>query len=383
MKVCILGGNGYLGWPTSLFLSRQGHDVLIIDNFAKRQWEVEMAVAPLLSIPAMPERLQRWRDVSNLSLAFVECDVCADYDALEDTLRRFQPEAIVHYAEQPSAPFSMADRLRAIETQTNNVIGTLNLVYAIRAACPGAHLIKLGTMGEYGTPNIDIEEGWIDITHKGRSARVVFPKSPGSIYHLSKVHDSANLEFACRTWGNKVTDLNQGVVWGIETDESRLDQGLHTSFHYDAVFGTVLNRFVVQAVVGLPLTVYGQGSQKRGFINIRDTMRCVEITALNPPPAGQFRVFNQITSHHSLNGLACLVSEQAQELGLKAAVAHIDNPRVEAETHYYNPMHSALEKLGLVPHRLDGMAVRSMLQTMMPYKNKVDLDQVAPTITWN
>jgi UDP-sulfoquinovose synthase len=382
MKICVLGGDGYLGWPTSLYLSRRGHDVLIIDNFVKRRWEAEFRVAPLIPIPSMGERIDSWKHHSGRAIGHIECDISTDYETLETALREFAPDAIVHYAEQPSAPYSMVDRLHAIETQRNNVIGTLNLTYAIRAVCPDSHLVKLGTMGEYGTPKIDIEEGWLEVEHKGRRDRVLFPKKPGSIYHLSKVHDSANLEFACRTWGIKVTDLNQGIVYGVGTDETGLGDGLHTSFHYDSIFGTVLNRFVVQAVAGIPLTIYGRGQQMRGFINVRDTIRCIEIAALSPPCKGEFRVFNQVTNHFALNDLAQMVRSEAEKLGFKVRINHIANPRVEEESHYYNPKYTALQDLGLMPNHLSAGVIIQMLQTVMQRYHRVDVAQVEPKIAW-
>jgi UDP-sulfoquinovose synthase len=382
MRICILGGEGYLGWPTSLFLSGRGHDILIVDNSVKRLWEAQCGVAPLVRIPKLKERIELWRERTGRIIRYVKCDVSTDYDSLRGALLDFGPSAIVHYAEQPSAPFSMASRERAVETQRNNVVGTLNVVYAIRESRPDAHLIKLGTMGEYGTPNIDIEEGWLEVRHAGRSDRVLFPKRPGSIYHLSKVHDSANLEFACRTWGMAVTDLNQGVVCGLDTEETLLADGLHTSFHYDAVFGTVLNRFIVQAVAGIPLTVYGGGSQTRGYIDIRDTIRCIEIAALNPPRPHEFRVFNQVTTHYSVNHLVQLVQSAGQRIGLSASVNHIPNPRVEMENHYYNPKYTTLQKLGLNPHYLGDSSISTMLRTVMRHRNCIDSAQVTPNIDW-
>jgi UDP-sulfoquinovose synthase len=247
---------------------------------------------------------------------------------------------------------------------------------------PDAHLVKLGTMGEYGTPNIDIEEGWLDIEHNGRRDRVLFPKRPGSLYHLSKVHDSANLEFGCRVWKMRVTDLNQGVVYGIETDEIGLAPDLHTSFHYDAVFGTIINRFIVQAVTGVPLTIYGKGRQTRGIINIRDTLRCIELAALNPPQPGEFRVFNQTTEQFSLLELADMVVAAAAQKGIRAEATHIANPRAELEDHYYNVKHQALEKLGLEPHRLTVPVLGRMIEVVRKHQDHVAAESILPRITW-
>src|SRR5687768_13957175 len=237
------------------------------------------------------------------------------------------PEAIVHYAEQPSAPYSMKSRETAVETQYSNVIGTLNLLFAIRDQVPDAHLVKLGTMGEYGTPNIDIEEGFIEIEHKGRKDTLPFPKLPGSMYHLSKVHDSHNIHFACRIWGLASTDLNQGVVYGIKTDETEFDERLCTRFDYDEVLGTALNRFCVQAVIGYPLSVYGKGGQTRGFLNIIDTLQCVRLAVENPADKGEFRVFNQFTEQWSVRDLAELVHRVAGSLGINVTVDSVPDPR--------------------------------------------------------
>ena len=386
MKICVLGGDGYLGWPTSLYFSRRGHQVLAIDNFAKRRWEALCGVRPLQSIPPLSARIERWRTVARRKttgpIRFQHCDLSEDYELLAGLLQRFRPDALVHFAEQPSAPFSMACRENAIETQRNNVLGTLNLAFAMREACPDAHLVKLGTMGEYGTPNIDIEEGWLEVEHNGRRDRVLYPKRPGSLYHLSKVHDSANLEFACRIWRLRVTDLNQGVVYGLETDETALAEGLHTSFHYDAVFGTVLNRFIAQAVLGVPLTLYGLGNQVRGLLNIRDTLRCIELVILNPAEPGEFRVFNQFTEQFSVRQLADAVADAARSAGYAVEVAHVDNPRVEAEEHYYNARHQALCDLGLTPHLLDQSVLAGMIERVARHRGLIDPDAIRPVIGW-
>jgi UDP-sulfoquinovose synthase len=288
----------------------------------------------------------------------------------------------VHYAEQSSAPYSMQSREAAVETQHNNVIGTLNLLFSIRDRVPDCHLIKLGTMGEYGTPNIDIEEGFIEIEHKGRRDTLPFPKMPGSLYHLSKVHDSHNIHFACRIWGLRATDLNQGVVYGIETDETAREERLSTRFDYDETFGTVLNRFCVQAVIGHPLTVYGKGGQTRGFLNIRDTLRCVELAAENPAELGEFRVFNQFTEQFRVSELAELVKKSAAELGYEVAVKEFPNPRVEMEEHYYNPTHTKLLDLGLEPHFLGAELVRSMLKIIEVHKDRVIERAIVPRTRW-
>jgi UDP-sulfoquinovose synthase len=306
-----------------------------------------------------------------------------DAEFVDRVLEDVRPEAIVHYAEQPSAPYSMRSRKAAVETQYTNVIGTLNLLWAIREVVPDCHLVKLGTMGEYGTPNIDIEEGFIEIEHRGRKDTLPFPKLPGSLYHLSKVHDSHNLHFACRVWGLRATDLNQGVVYGIETEESEGDERLLTRFDYDEYFGTVLNRFCVQAVIGHPLTVYGEGGQTRGFLNIRDTLQCVELAVTHPAELGEFRVFNQFTEQFSVSELAELVKRSAAELGMDVEVRNFPNPRVEAESHYYNAANTKLHDLGLKPHLLGEELVHSMLGVIRRYRDRVIERAILPTTRWN
>jgi UDP-sulfoquinovose synthase len=382
MRILILGGDGYLGWPTAMHLSRRGHEVGVVDNFAKRRWEKELNITPLMPIPSLEERVKIWQQVTGLTIHATTADLC-DYSKTKEVLRDFRPEAIVHYGEQPSAPFSMMDQCRAVFTQTNNITGTLNVLWAMREHAPQCHLIKLGTMGEYGTPNIDIEEGFIEIEHNGRRDVLPFPKQPGSFYHLSKVHDSHNILFACRVWKLRSTDLNQGVVYGIETDETILHPDLVTSFHYDEVFGTALNRFCVQAVAGVPLTIYGQGKQKRGFLNIRDTLRCVELALLNPPAMGEYRVFNQFTEIFSVLELAELVKRQGEKLGLSVKLQHLKNPRIEAEAHYYNARHQKLLDLGLEPHRLSDVLIDSMLARIQENAQRIRPEIILPRVHWD
>ncbi len=382
MRILILGGDGYLGWPTAMYLSRRGHAVGVLDNFAKRRWEMELNVEPLIPIRTLHDRVAAWCEVAGREMEFFVADL-RNYGLVEGVLEAFQPDAIVHYGEQPSAPYSMIDHNRAVFTQINNVSGTLNLLWAIRKVVPACRLVKLGTMGEYGTPNIDIEEGFIEIEHKGRRDVLPFPCQPGSFYHLSKVHDSHNIRFACKAWKLAATDLHQGVVYGIETDETRLDERLETSFHYDEVFGTALNRFCAQAVAGIPLTVYGKGGQNRGFLNIRDTLRCVELAIVNPARGGEYRVFNQFTETYSVSELAELVLEQGRKLGLAVEVGHIENPRVELEEHHYNPKHTKLLDLGLEPHNLSEVLVDSMIKRIAEFKHRIKPNIILPRVRWN
>ena len=374
MKVLVLGGDGYLGWPTAMYLSSRGHDVTVLDNGVRRQYDAELRSESLVPIESMQVRVKAWRELTGLTIENVHADLC-DADAAYHAIRTHRPEAVVHFAEQRAAPYSMIDRKHAVYTQTNNIVGTLNLMYAIGEVDRDIHVVKLGTMGEYGQPNIDIEEGWLEVEHNGRRDRVLYPKKPGSFYHLSKVHDSHNLEFGCRIWGLRVTDLNQGVVYGQETEQTVLDPRLATRLDYDAVFGTVLNRFAIQAVLGRPLSVYGGGSQTRAFLDIRDTVRCIELACENPADEGEFRVFNQATEQFSLDELAKLV---ANSYPGGAEVEHIENPRVEVENHYYHFTHTALESLGLEPHLLGDTLLEQMYGVIERHQDRVDLDLLAP-----
>jgi UDP-sulfoquinovose synthase len=382
MRILILGGDGYLGWPTALRFSARGHEVSVVDNFSRRRWHTEHGTASLTPIGELDERIAAWREVSGEQIRSYVGAV-EDGDFLDEVVVETRPEAVVHYGQQASAPFSMLSRERAVETQHANVIGNLNLLFAMRDHVPDAHLVKLGTMGEYGQPDIDIEEGYIEIEHKGRKDTLPYPKLPGSLYHCSKVHDSTNIHFACRTWGLRATDLNQGVVYGVETEETARDERLVTRFDYDELFGTVLNRFCVQAVIGHPLTVYGAGRQTRGFLNIRDTLACVELAALNPAERGEFRVFNQFTEQFSVLELAGLVKEAGEHLGYSVEIQHYENPRVEKEEHYYNAIHTKLLDLGLEPTLLGEELVESIIHAIERHKGRVIETAIDPQTRWN
>lgn len=379
--VLVFGADGYCGWPTSMHLANVGMKVVAIDNLARRQWDNALGIGSLTPMASFEERVAAWNEVGTNEMA-IEVGDLLDYDFLADVFRRYQPDAVVHFAEQRSAPFSMIDRMHASFTQHNNVLGTLNLLFAIKEFAPECHLVKLGTMGEYGQPNIDIEEGYIEIKHNGRTDVLPFPKQPGSFYHLSKVHDTHNIAFACKIWGMRATDLNQGVVYGTMTDQVALDPRLMNRFDYDDVFGTALNRFCLQAAIGHPLTVYGNGSQTRGYLDIRDTVRCIEIAIEHPSKEGEFRVFNQFTEQFSLNELADKVREAGAKLGLDVAIDHLPNPRVELEDHYYNAKHSKLEELGLKPHLLSDSLLDSLLNIAVERKDAVDLDVLKPRVNW-
>jgi UDP-sulfoquinovose synthase len=381
MKIAVLGGDGYCGWPTALYLSAKGHQVSIVDNYIRRQWDHELGVQTLTPIRPLAKRLEVWHELTGKGIELQVGDI-TDYDFLASYFQAFEPEAVIHYAEQRAAPYSMIDRKHAVFTQVNNIVGTLNLLFAIREYNPQCHLVKLGTMGEYGTPNIDIEEGYITIEHNGRKDTLPYPKQPGSFYHLSKVHDSHNVMFVCRIWGLRATDLNQGVVYGTMTDEVALDEALINRFDYDEVFGTVLNRFCVQAAIGKPLTVYGKGGQTRGFLDIRDTVRCIELACLNPAKQGEFRVFNQFTEQFSVLDLAHLVQTAGSKMGFRVELNHLPDPRVEAEAHYYNAKHSKLIELGLNPHLLSDSLLDSLMNIAVKYRDRIDAATMAPQVNW-
>jgi len=378
MRILVLGGDGYLGWPTALHMSARGHHVAVADSLARRSYDDEMGTQSLVPIESLHARVRAWELVSDKPVATFIGDL-TDAEFVYRVVRDFGPTAVVHFAEQRSAPYSMIDRHHAVYTQVNNVIGTLNLLYAIAEIDPTIHLVKLGTMGEYGTPNIDIEEGFIEITHKGRTDVLPYPKQPGSFYHLSKVHDSHNIMFACRTWGLRATDLNQGIVYGQETPETTAHADLATRFDYDAVFGTVLNRFCVQAVVGHPLTVYGSGGQTRGMLDIRDTLACIELACTHPADVGEYRVFNQFTESFSVNQLAHMV---ADSLGGHVTIESIENPRTEQDDHYYKAAHTKLLDLGLAPHPLNEQTIRSLLAVAERLRVRIDPEAIRPTVHW-
>lgn len=381
MRVLILGGDGYLGWATAMNFSRQGFEVAVVDNYFRRRACTELNREPLMPVPNLHQRAALWEALSGCRIQVHIGDVC-DYPFLLSVFRRFQPDGVVHYAEQPAAPYSMLGHREALFTITNNLVSTANLIYAVKEHNLDCHIVKLGTMGVYGTPNIDIEEGYLEVTHKGRSHTFLYPKTPGSLYHLTKAQDGDLLYFYCRMWDIRVTDLNQGPVYGLETGESRQDQRLLPIFNYDDIFGTVLNRFLVQAVADVPLTVYGEGGQTRGYINIIDTLACVELALRQPAAAGHYRVFNQFVETFSVNELAARVRVAGEKLGLAVTVKNIPNPRREAEEHYYNPTHTGLLSLGLSPHFLTEEVLVEMLELVRPYKNRINKELIYPRVTW-
>jgi len=378
MRILILGGDGYLGWPTAMHLSALGHEVGVSDNFARRGYDVEMGVESLIPIASLEDRVAAWAEVGGREIRCFVGDLC-DAGFVHQMVGDFRPETIVHFGEQRAAPYSMIDQAHAVYTQTNNVVGNLNVMYAIADLDRDIHLVKLGTLGEYGTPNIDIEEGWLEVEHNGRRDRMLYPKKPGSFYHLSKVHDSHNIEFGCRIWGLRATDLNQGVVYGVDTEQTRSDPRLATRFDYDGVFGTVLNRMTIQAVLGHPLTVYGKGTQTRGMINLVDTVECIRLASEFPAERGEFRVFNQITESMSVRQIAETV---AAEFPGECVIEEVENPRVEQENHYYNAKHTALVDLGLKPTLLSTALIDHLFEVVERHKDRVDLAAIMPTVKW-
>lgn len=381
MRIIVAGGDGFCGWPTALYLSKQGNEVAIIDNMVRRKIDDELHSNSITRLASLEDRVAKWKELTGKEITVYKGDL-NHYDFLSMVFKQFQPEAFVHFAEQRSAPYSMIDREHAIYTQSNNVLGNLNVLYAIKEYAPDCHLIKLGTMGEYGTPNIDIEEGYIEIEHKGRKDTVLFPKKPGSFYHLTKVHDTNNIAFTCRSWGIRATDLNQGVVYGVNTEDTQLDPVLYNRFDYDGVFGTVFNRFMVQSAVGLPMSVYGKGGQTRGFIHIEDTVRCIEIAAHNPANRGQLAIYNQMTEQFSVLDLAEKVDRVAKDMGLQPEIKHFDNPRVEEEDHYFNAVTTKLKDLGLAPHYLTDQVIRDIIQLALDHKDRVKEELVMNSPSW-
>jgi len=381
VKVMILGGDGYLGWPTAMNLSAHGHLVLSVDSYLRRNLMKKQNVNPLFQVPELQERTALWNAKHDNKITSALGDL-NDWDFIANLFQEFEPDAIVHYAEQPSAPFSMLNRESAMLTLQNNISVTANLIFAVRKFAPQAHIVKLGTMGEYGTPDIDIEEGWLDVTHNGRQQKFLYPRQAGSLYHTTKIMDTDLLWYYTRMWDLRVTDLMQGPVYGIFTDEACCDERLLTFLSYDEIFGTVLNRFIVQAVAGIPLTIYGKGGQTRGYLNIKDTLNCVRLSLENPAEAGELRIFNQFTETFSVNDLAAMVSQAAGTLGLDVSVNNLPNPRKEMEEHYYNPKNTGLLELGLEPHFLKDDVLVEMLEKVIQHKAEINQDVIHPATSW-
>ncbi len=381
MKIIVLGADGYLGWPTTMDLAGKGHEVVAIDNYSRRNIAMQTSSEALISCPNLEQRVKVFKEKTGKDIQVEIGDLC-NFKFLAEIVENFKPDAIVHYAEQPSAPYSMKGYDEAHFTLKNNLEVTHNVIWAILKHAPDCHLVKLGTMGEYGTPNIDMEEGWIDIEHKGRTGKFLFPRQAGSLYHTTKVLDTDLLWFYVRTYGLRVTDLMQGPVYGLSTTESDLDDRLLPNFHYDDIFGTVVNRFLVQAIAGIPLTVYGKGGQIRGYLNLRDTLQCIDLACNNPAEKGELKIYNQLTETFSVNELADKVHSASKLLGIDVKVNSIPNPRKEPEDHYYNPIYTGLIDLGLKPNYMTDEVLGKMLETILKYKGDIKDYMIFPRVSW-
>jgi UDP-sulfoquinovose synthase len=382
MNVLILGGDGYLGWPTAMHMTAHGHHVAVVDSYLRRSLCREENVEPLVEVPNLHQRTALWESISGYYIPTFIGDL-TKWEFVDEVFRKFSPEAIIHYAEQPAAPYSMLNRSAATLTLRNNLEVTANVIFAVQQFNPDVHIVKLGTMGEYGTPDIDIEEGWLEIEHKGRRQRFLYPRQAGSLYHTTKIMDTDLLWFYVRTWGLRVTDLMQGPVYGIFTEENRDHEDLYPFLNYDELFGTVLNRFVIQAVADYPMTVYGKGGQTRGYLNIIDTLNCVRLSLENPAQKGELRIFNQFTETFSVNQLAQKVQRVARSMGFKAEISTVENPRKEAEEHYYNPAHTGLLDLGLKPQFLTDEVLSEMVEFAARHKKAIRPEQIYRKVTWD
>jgi len=394
MHILILGGDGYLGWPTAMYFSNLGYEVTVVDNYFRRNACTELDVGMLYPVPALQERATIWHRKTGKEIKVVIGDLTdpeimrSFFDgrvtyqwAVNDRFTGI-PETVIHYAEQPSAPYSLINYKYANRTVANNLLITNNLVWALRDFSRGTHVIHIGTMGEYGTPKIDIPEGWIDIEHNGKKDRFLFPRQASSLYHTTKIMDTDLFWFGVRMWDLKVTDLMQGPVYGIETAESLVDDRLRTLFNYDEIFGTIVNRFITQAVVDYPLTVYGKGGQTRGYLNIKDTLQCVHMAEKTPAGAGELRIFNQIMELFSANELAEKTKRVGEALGYSVQIDHLENPRKEAEDHYYNPTYQGLIDIGVVPHYLTDEVMEGMFRVVEKYKENIRRDVIFKGIKW-
>lgn len=392
--ILILGGDGYLGWPTAMYFSQRGCEVTVVDNYFRRNACTELDVGMLYPVPTLQERAKIWHEKTGYEIKVLIADLTdpesmrsffdgrAQYSWAINKNFTGIPDTIIHYAEQPSAPYSLINYKYANITISNNLLVTNNLMFALRDFSRDTHVVHIGTMGEYGTPNIDIEEGWLDIEHKGRKDRFLFPRQASSLYHTTKIMDTDLMWFGVRMWNLRITDLMQGPVYGIETDESIADPRLRTIFNYDEIFGTVVNRFITQAIVGYPLTVYGKGGQTRGYLNIKDTLQCVDKSIQTPAGPGELRIFNQIMETFSVLELAELTRKTGQKLGYDVQVKSIENPRKEAEDHYYNPTYQGLIDIGVKPHYLTREVMEEMFQVVGQYKKNIRKDVIFRGVKW-
>ena len=387
MKILILGYDGYLGWPLTLHLLKKGHEVAGLDSFVRRERVRDCGSSSLIPIETPMYRRLILKEFPNYINEKADFGLHEDPNYITTFLSEIKPDAIIHLAEQPSAPWSMINARYSVVTQWENIIGTLNLLWAMKEVCPETHLVKLGTMGEYGTPNCEIPEGEIPEKCLWRKdvrcpmSGLPFPKSPNSFYHLSKVHDTNNIIFACKNWNLRSTDIMQGVVFGVKVTGEESENEL-TRFDYDQYFGTVINRFCTQAIIEHPLTVYGGGGQTRGFLPLKDSIECLTIAIENPPRIGEYRTLNQFENTYTINELADNVAIAAECLGLDVGISHIDNPRKEKEKHYYNPNHQKLFDLGYKPTKNVFEHIRSLLEDILPYKDRVIKEVIMPTTNW-
>ena len=392
--VLILGGDGYLGWPTAMYFSIRGHEVTVVDNYFRRNACKELGYGNALSDTEFDRKIKIWHARTGNEIKVVLGDLNdpelmrrlftgkLKYDWSLNNKFTGIPETVVHYAEQPSAPYSLINHKYADFTLVNNLRVTNNLMWSLRDYSRETHVIKLGTMGEYGTPNIDIEEGWIEIEHKNRKDKFLFPRQGSSLYHTTKIMDTDLFWFGVRIWNLKVTDLMQGPVYGIETEETKIDESLKTIFNYDEIFGTIINRFITQAVTGHPLTVYGAGGQTRGYLNIKDTLQCVYKSALNSAKSGELRIFNQIMETFSVNELAKKVYKIGINRGHKVKIENLENPRKELEKHYYNPVYQGLLDMGVSPHYLTDDVLNDIFKIVEKYQKNIRKEVIFRGIKW-
>jgi len=392
--VLVLGGDGYLGWPTAMYFSNRGYEVTVADNYFRRNSCTELDVGMLYPVPTLVQRASLWHELTGREIKVVigdltDCDLMrslfagtVQYTWAVKTRFTGVPETVIHYAEQPSAPYSLMDYRHANITIQNNLLVTNNLLWALRDFSRNSHVIHIGTMGEYGTPNIDIEEGWLEIKHKGKKDRFLFPRQASSLYHTTKIMDTDLMWFAVRMWDLRITNLMQGPVYGIETEDSAIDERLKTIFNYDEIFGTIINRFIVQAVIDYPLTVYGKGEQTRGYLNINDTLQCVHMSEKAVPKKGELRIFNQIMETFSVNELAQKVQRVCKNLGHAVEIDHLENPRREAEEHYYNPTYQGLIDIGVEPHYLTDEVIVEMFRVVEQYKEAIRDDVILRGVRW-
>ncbi|RDH85878.1 MAG: NAD-dependent dehydratase [endosymbiont of Escarpia spicata] len=392
--VLILGGDGYLGWPTAMYFSNNGYEVTVVDNYLRRNSCTEIDVGMLYPVPTLIERAKIWHektgyeikvsigDLSDAEFTRSFFDGRITYDWAINSEFTGIPESVVHYAEMPSAPYSMMDYKKSNFTIRNNLLVSSSLMYAVRDLAPRTHIIKLGTMGVYGTPNIDIEEGWLEVEHKGRKQKFLYPRQAGSLYHTTKIMDTDLYWFGVRMWDLSITDLMQGPVYGIETAETKIDPRLRPIFNYDEVFGTIVNRFITQSIEGYPLTVYGKGGQTRGYLNLKDTLQCVYMAAMTPAKKGELRIFNQIMETFTANELAEITKRVGDKLGYNVTIKHIENPRKEAEEHYYNPTYQGLQEIGVDPHYLTDEVMEEMFKVVEQYKGNIRKDVIFRGVKW-